>query len=448
MLKTKFLNTVKNFHMTAPGDTVLVGFSGGADSVCLISLFLECKEELGISVKAAHVNHCLRGEESERDEAFVRSFCQTRDIELFVYREDVGTLAKAKKCSVELCAREVRYDFFRSLGFSRIATAHTGSDAMETFLMNLSRGSSLHGLCSIPPVRGEIIRPLIEITRDEVEAYCKENSLSYVSDSTNFSEEYTRNKYRLSVIPRLKEINPAFESSVLRCITALRADDEYLEERSAAYFESNCDKEKKILNVQNFSRLHSAVRRRVIVKYFTLFSSDYEMKHVILTEENVSDPHFGLTLPSGVRIFSDGVFLYPAEEKTTYPFLQFELRKEEQTVFDFYHTSVALNIINTDLPKDLFYGSCVDYDKIDDIVFLRSPLSGDKFTFSKRNCTKTLKKYFTEEKLPAGIRNTIPVLSDSRGVIWVKGAGVNKSRLPDKNSERIIIISAEDLTNE
>lgn len=435
--------------MTSPGDTVLVGFSGGADSVCLLSLLYENKEALHITVKAAHINHCLRGEESERDEAFVRRFCAARNIELFVHREDVYALSEEKKCGVELCAREVRYEFFESLGFSKIATAHTGSDAVETLLMNLSRGSSLHGLCSIPPVRNKIIRPLIDFTREEVELYCKANNLTYVTDSTNLSEEYTRNKYRLSVIPQLKEITPSFENTVLRCIESLRSDDEYLDRISAEYFETYCDTEKKILYVKELSALHSAVKRRVIIKYFRLFpDADYEMKHILLTEENLTNERFGLTLPSKIQLRSDGARLYFADRSGEFPFLQYELRKEAHNAVNFFQTKV-LTVVRDAVPLGAeFYGSCVDFDKIDDRILLRSPLSGDSITLTKRNCTKTLKKLFTEEKIPADQRNAVPVLADSRGVIWVKGAGVNKNRLPDKNSERIIIISSEDIRSE
>lgn len=208
---------------------ITVALSGGADSVALLHMLYTLKEELSFELCACHVNHNLRGEESDRDEAFVRDLCKKLDIPLTV--KNIRVLDYIKKHeSVEKCARDIRYGFFDEVcGGGYIATAHTASDNCETLLINIARGTALSGVCGIPRKRGNIIRPILSLTREEIEQYCKDNSLSYVTDSTNLSDDYTRNKIRHNVIPVLKEINPSLLTSITRLTRALSMDDEYLD---------------------------------------------------------------------------------------------------------------------------------------------------------------------------------------------------------------------------
>ncbi len=193
------------------GDTVVVGVSGGADSVCLLHFLSTIRGEYDIVLKAVHINHGIRGEEAERDEIFVKSLCEKLCVELFTFHRDVPSLAKEFGLGIEECGRRVRYEAFSSLNADKIAVAHTSSDNFETVLFNLIRGTSLTGISGIKPKRDKIIRPLINITRSEVEDYCAENELDYIIDSTNLSTEYTRHKIRHNVIPILKSINPSAE---------------------------------------------------------------------------------------------------------------------------------------------------------------------------------------------------------------------------------------------
>ena len=181
--KDKFLAAVREYQMLSPGDTVAAAVSGGADSMCLLSLLCDCAEELGIRVHAVHVHHGIRGAEADRDEAFVRTFCEDLEVPLTVFHVDVPAEAARTGESTELCARRLRYAMFDQLAADKIATAHTASDAVETLLMNLSRGSGLTGLCSIPKVRGRIVRPLIGFFREETESYCREAGVPFVTDS-------------------------------------------------------------------------------------------------------------------------------------------------------------------------------------------------------------------------------------------------------------------------
>lgn len=207
--------------------SVTVALSGGADSVALLYAMLDLQKEHNITVRACHVNHRLRGAESDKDEEFVRRLCQNLEVELTVRSVDVKSLQK-KHQSIEETARSARYSFFAELP-GKIATAHTASDNAETIMLNLIRGTGLKGLCGIPPVRGNIIRPLIWCERFEIETFCRNRNLDYVTDSTNFSYEFTRNKVRLSLMPLIKEINPSFDCGITRMCNALREDSDYLE---------------------------------------------------------------------------------------------------------------------------------------------------------------------------------------------------------------------------
>lgn len=230
---SKIKETIARYDMLKKDDVVIVAVSGGADSIALLHAMYSLKQELGISVTACHVNHNLRGEESKRDEQFVRDFCSSRKIPVTFYSIDI----KADKHeSVEERARKMRYECFEKLcneHDAKLATAHTASDNAETVFLNILRGTGTKGLCGIPPVRSNIIRPLIRCTREDIENYCTENRLEYVTDSTNLSDDYTRNKLRHRLIPLLQEFNPSLFEAVSRMTSAVYDDNALLERISA-----------------------------------------------------------------------------------------------------------------------------------------------------------------------------------------------------------------------
>lgn len=225
----KVLSAAADHGMAEKGDAVVAALSGGADSVSLLYALKELSGELGITVSACHVNHHLRGEESDSDMRFCEKLCERLDIPIVVREVDVKSLQQ-KHESLEECARRVRYDFFAEVSQGkRLATAHTANDSAETVLLNLMRGTGLKGLCGIPPVRGNIIRPLIYCTRDEVEEYCRSRGLSWVTDRTNLSTDYTRNKIRHIILPEMLKINGSLYSTVTRMEKSLREDSDFLE---------------------------------------------------------------------------------------------------------------------------------------------------------------------------------------------------------------------------
>ena len=227
----KILSWMRGQCMTQPGDTVICAVSGGADSVCMLHVLLSLRNTLGITVEAAHFNHQLRGEESDRDEAFVRTLCAELGVVLHVDNGDVRARAAKTHESVEEAARALRYAFFSSLP-GLIATAHTQDDNLETVLLNLTRGTGLAGLCGIPPRRERFIRPMLAVSRAEIEAYLAQNGLSHVTDSTNFLPDARRNRLRQSVIPLLKAENPSLCETAFRMCRLLEADEAQLSARA------------------------------------------------------------------------------------------------------------------------------------------------------------------------------------------------------------------------
>lgn len=215
--------------MLRDGDSVVCALSGGADSVSLLHAMWRLREELGIGISACHVNHGLRGEESDGDMRFCQRLCDSIGVHLHLLQTDVREYQQ-KHESIEETARRVRYDFFAEVSEGKkLATAHNLNDSAETVLLNMMRGTGLKGLCGIPPVRGNIIRPLIYCSRREVEEYCTQNALDFVTDKTNLCDDYTRNKVRHRVLPAMLEINGSFLEVSARTQKSLREDSDFLE---------------------------------------------------------------------------------------------------------------------------------------------------------------------------------------------------------------------------
>lgn len=231
IVEEKILLAIKTYDMLKPGDKVIAGLSGGADSVTLLHALKSLENTLGIELYACHINHNLRGSESDGDQLFAEKLCKRLGVEIKVFSVDVrGGIEKHQ--STEEKARELRYGAFKEISEelgAKVATAHNACDNSETVLLNILRGTGLKGLCGIPPKRDYLIRPLIFCTREEIEDYIKENGLEFVTDKTNFSTAYTRNKVRLEIMPKLLEINPSFHTGIERMTGSLIRDSRFLE---------------------------------------------------------------------------------------------------------------------------------------------------------------------------------------------------------------------------
>ncbi|MGI6745276.1 MAG: tRNA(Ile)-lysidine synthase [Firmicutes bacterium ADurb.Bin300] len=447
MMKTKVLETIKRFEMISQGETVVVGVSGGADSVSLLHILCSIREDMKISVVAAHLNHMLRGEQADSDERFVKGLCGLYKVRCFSEKADCAALAKKAGEGIEECARRLRYDFFdrvaRANNASHTATAHNANDNFETLLLNITRGSSLKGIGAIPPKRGNIIRPLIECSREEIEQYCRSNNLNFVLDSTNSCNIYSRNKVRNKVIPILTSINPNAVYAASRLCRLAREDEELLTKMSEALFEKARIREGEF-DLVKLREAEKPIRAR-------LFSAVIEK----MTDKSPGNEH---TINAVENVLS-------GKGKTQLQKNLFAELKEDRLVFSRGDKAEKLGeiqpesaefCITTDLFRikstryngkinDLLMKNLIDYDTICGKLTLRGRKQGDKITLPKRNVTKTLKKLFNEERIDEKIRDLIPVLADEHGVVWVFGIGTDLKNAANEKSTNVIRVEGENI---
>ena len=447
-MKNKFLDAIKKYSMLSAGDRVVVGLSGGADSMCLVSLLEEFKDVLGITLFAVHVNHCIRGEEADRDEQFVRVFCEKKNIPLTVFRRDIPSISAETGESTELAARRVRYECFNECTAEKIATAHSASDRIETLLFNLSRGASLNGLCSIPPVRDNIIRPLIGITRGEIEKYCKDNSIDYITDSTNLTDEYTRNKFRLNVIPALNAINPAFEKNALRCIDLLNDENAYIDGLADKLLKESLTSDGR-LSLSLLSGDADVIFRRVVIKFLESKGiGEYEHSHIGIITDN-KEKRFAVCLPGNKRVESDEKILFVSENTGNLPhepLPEYPFDKNEGISFICGKKKYSVGISREKPENDsVFYA---DAGKIGEALVFRTRSAGDIIRTGKGRCSKSLRKLFNEIKIPADERDFIYVLADNKGVVFVENIGFDARCFCDRDTENYLIIETEEIKNE
>lgn len=426
-MKHKLTFALDKYSMLKSGDKVIVALSGGADSVALLHSFNSVKELYNVTLYACHLNHMIRGEEAERDEQFVRDLCANMGVELFCKSVDVPEIAKEKKQSLELTGRNARYDFFEELSLSlnaKVATAHTASDNVETVLYNLTRGTSLSGLTGIHPLREYIIRPLIFCTREEVERYCEENLLSFVTDSTNLTDDYTRNNIRHNVVPVLKGVNPDVSIAVSRMCDTLTDIKIYLDKISSKEIK-NCETEfgydtRKLLS------LDKAVLTNSLCMLCKNCEADVSHRHIELIVkalENGGSVDLGnqkrAVCKQGVLRIIDSL----------------NSNEEPENEIEFLNSGFAKYISKEELKNinKKLLNNCINCDIITDSTVLRTRKEGDMFTLSGRNVTKSLKKLFNELKIPAEKRSKLKLVANGNTVLWIEGIGVSKQGLADKD---------------
>lgn len=423
-MENKVLSFLRWYDMVKPGETVICAVSGGADSVALLWCMWMLREKLDITVEAAHFNHHLRGAESDRDEQFVRKFCDFHDIPLHVSGSEI---IPGKK-GLEAAAREARYAFLRSLK-GTIATAHTADDNAETVLMHLLRGSGLRGLGGITPKSDGLIRPMLDVTRDDVETYLAENWISHVEDSSNAADTFLRNRIRHGVIPRLKAENPSLAVNLSAMALRLRQDEQCL---------SDLAEKLNPKDVEQMRKAHPALRIRALERFLRENGlPEPNSSHIAQAEALIfsDNPSAWAKFPRGVCLRRNYDTLICGRE--TPPLEPVTLNPGESAVLGggiLVRCDAAEGGENT--PHS--FAVCAEGP-----VTIRSRQAGDEITLS--GGTKSLKKLLIDRKIPAHERPGIPVAVDSRGVLGVCGIGANLSRGDQTPNVRIsFVIPGED----
>ncbi len=433
MLK-KVTDALTHFDMLKNAGHITVALSGGADSMALLDALLALQKDFNIKkISAAHFNHQIRGDEALRDQAFVEDYCKKIGIDCFVGTANVPIVAKQNNLSLELAARKLRYEFFESLDTDLIATAHTASDNIETVIFNITRGTALSGLCGIPPIRDKYIRPLILCTRSDIEDYCKQRKINFVTDSTNLCDDYTRNKVRHNVVPVLKSINQSAENAVSRMCASLREDEDFISGIvNENYNNLICD---NALSLEGVLKLHPAIAKRIIAKYCA--NNDIEADNFHINSiYGICFTGGKISLPQNkVAIAKDAVLkIGNAKEKTVNDSFSVDIIRCDNTFFE-----------KEKKVHNLLLKNIIDCDKIVGELQLRTRQSGDTIRLKNKNGTKTLKKLFCEYKIPLHERENLPVLCDDCGVVWIHKIGVAERCAADEKSTDIYKITVKKL---
>ncbi|MEG2214450.1 MAG: tRNA lysidine(34) synthetase TilS [Oscillospiraceae bacterium] len=411
------------YNMLPEGAQILCAVSGGADSVCLLMLLLELAPARRLTVRAAHYNHCLRGAESDRDEEFVKSLCLKLGVTCVTERGDVAAYAAQNGMGTEEAARRLRYDFLERtaerLDCGRIATAHTADDNAETMLMNLARGTGLRGLCGIPPVRGRLIRPILTLTRAEVEEYLKSRAVTHIEDSSNASDDYARNRVRHAAVPALRSVNSGFSANASRAAELLRGDEEFLSSLAGDFIAENL--RDNTLPERGLAALPRPVSSRVIR---LIAGAGLSEKHVDAILALAGSEGLGFADVPGMRVTREcGRLEFGAAE-------QKEIEPTRLVI------GGTVRIGGTDmlatcrlLPPGAEIHSSLNtfffnYERICGNISCMSRADGDKIRLAGRGCTKSLSDMFAEKKLTQLKRRLTPVFRDGEGVIAVYGFGV------------------------
>jgi tRNA(Ile)-lysidine synthase len=461
MLRKKIQKAIEEYHMIRRGDSLVIGVSGGADSVALFHALWEMREELQLRLKVVHVHHGLRGAEADSDALFVQKLCEKWNVDYSIFHFDVAKEAKKRGCGEEEAGRHLRYEAFRKelpIG-GKIAVAHHQDDQAETVLMHLCRGSGLTGLCGMRPVHEDVIRPLLFCSRKEIETYCQEKGLAYCTDATNATPCYTRNKIRLELIPWLeKEVNVKTKEHISKTAQILTLEEDYLHTQAEqALAQARIFSEKKdecLLDISLLKRMHPAIRRRVLRQ--ACFLLDGRMKDIsyehILALEALMEKQTGKknSLPNGIGgvIQYENFRLFLNNIPNTQGFC-YKMQPEETIFIKEVNKYVKLSF-NAEKKERNFPSICTkqfDYDKIKDVLCCRSRQKGDKLSIGGGH-EKKLKDFFIDEKIPASQRDSIPLIACKEEIIWVAGYRTSAKFHADNRTKNIVWISIWEENNE
>lgn len=416
----KVEHTIVQRQLLQKGDQVLLAVSGGADSVCLLHLLLRMAQKKNFKLHVAHLNHGLRLQAQE-DASFVRCLCDAWGVPCTVQEADVAAYAKMHSISEELAGRQLRYAFFchlkERLGFNKIATAHHKNDNAETILMHFLRGSGLDGLSGISYKRGALIRPLLDISRAEIEQYCLEHQLNYVTDHTNFEAIYTRNKIRLELLPELEaEYNPNFVETVVRNGRAFTQDAVFLKQcADQAYLQIVSEGK---VQVERLLAQPEAIQRRILLRMMKEAQAT-EVSAVFVEKilELLGGKGKYLDLPGKIRAYVEygTLYLQKGEEKITEYCYEIPLGRQV------YIKEAGIDVFAEQAEGKMQDGWDYFAAGPEACLQIRNRRPGDFFAPMGMTGTKKLKKYFIDCKIPQKRRGLLPLLTINGEISWIIG---------------------------
>ena len=463
-LEERVLSYMREKHMIEEKQAILAGVSGGADSVCLLLLLCSLKSRLDLRLFVVHVEHGIRGEESLADARFVRDLCKRLSVPCQVCPVDVPGRAKRLGQSLEEAGRTARYEIFerearaleeRHSRKCRISVAHNAYDNAETMLYHLARGTGIRGLAGIPPVRGRIIRPLLALKREEIEAYLEEKGQKFCRDATNETDLYRRNRIRHRILPVMEELNPEAVRHMGRTGEMLGELDAWLQEVADRVLGEAVEPDG--LRKEPLRKLPEPLRREVLHRWIARIwgeNRDISCRHVEALAELLEAPAGKeIWLPGGRRVISTYRHLTTAEEDGREPVVGAVMlsgrQLTEQGTMEMaaggYRFSFALRRWekNAEIPRK-FYTKWFDYDKIKDDFEIRNRQPEDYLVIDDQGRRKPLNRYFIDEKVPRDRRDALPLLACGHHVIWVPGYRISAYYKVDETTENILEVQVRE----
>ena len=454
MLLKKVKETVTKYDMLKAGETVLVAVSGGPDSVCLLSVLRSFVKDRDLSLHVAHLDHRFRGSESADEALFVEKTAKKMGVPATIEQFDVPAFCRERGLSAQAGAREVRYGFLNrvaeKVGASRIAVGHTASDQAETLIMRLIRGAGTSGLSAIPPVRENIIRPLIEVTREEVLEYLHAQGIEFVTDPSNSKPVYTRNRVRQDIMPVLRAFNPRIVETLASEATILRDENEAIEAYLAAVSPGVAVREENGMRLKRdeFNALQPALKRRILRTAVNevddaLVELSYDQIEDAVRFMSGAQTGRAMNLASGLIVEReyDTFFLRPATE---IPEFRSELSVPGVTIIPEIFLEAEAWLFDGHAEardENYLWQAGFDYDKIGLPLEIRTRRPGDRFCPSgMEGKSKKLQDYFVDQKVPRRKRDAIPILASKEDVIWVIGMRTDERFLPGAETKKILTV--------
>lgn len=442
-VEQKVIAFVKKHDMIAPHQGILIGLSGGADSVALLEVLCHMRKTWDLRLAAVHVHHGIR-KEAQQDADFCEALCREHQVAFYCEYVDVPKLAKEEKLTVEEAGRNARYTLFeqyrQKLHLDAVAVAHHQNDQAETMLFQLFRGTGLRGMSGIPVKRDTIIRPLLAVNRTEIEAYLKQKNRGFVTDATNLMDVYTRNKIRQHILPVAEEIAPKAVENMNRTGEQLGEIFDFMQKQARQFLEQHSSQEpengKLTIALQPFAALHPALQKMIIIEAMECaFDSrkDITQKHIeavlqLLEKEGEKT----IQLPKAclvVKQYEQLIFEQQPENSKD--------SKETELPIEIYPNQIYLLSDGRTLQTSLIFSNnlenipkndCTkwfDYDKIKSVLMLRNREQGDFLTINDNGSKKKLQDYLVNEKVPKSERDKLLVLADGSHIVWVPGMRIS-----------------------
>ena len=456
-MKELVRETIEKYDLIDRFDKVVIGVSGGHDSMTLLYVLYSLKEELEFDIAVAHINHGIRGKEADADEEYVRGISKELGLEFYSYKANMDEYAREYKLTSEEAGREIRYDFFRrtlkEANARKIAVAHNKDDQAETLLMRFMRGTGIDGLRGMEFKARDIIRPILAVERSKIEKYCEDMNIDPRIDKTNAMPIYGRNKVRLELIPYIEDtFNSAIINTLSRTSEIMKTDSDFLMEYTKNQYEKFLKKTSKssvVLNTLGVKSLHESIKTRVIRHAIEVLNTNLkgiEKKHIEdildLIKKNETGKQINIINNIVVRISYEDLIIEKNIEAKDIRFKE-NIDENGTVVIEELASKIKASIyskedVNIDFNNKLV--KCFDYDNIKSVIYVRNRKNGDRFSPFGMKGSKKLKDFFIDEKIPKEERDKIPLVLDGEEIIWVVGLRISENYKVSSNTKNVLVL--------